>query len=149
MKKKNAKNFKYEGFGFPVILEEVELREIDGQWVPKLDVRNVAEEVIKELPFQKERFSGAQIKFIRNYFEMSLRKFADEVVFESHTAVAKWEKEINRMDINFEIMLRLYIHEKVSVKTKKEEKEFFEDYKELRGMKYLEKKPAPINLAAG
>ncbi|MDD4972707.1 MAG: hypothetical protein PHY93_00070 [Bacteriovorax sp.] len=36
---------------------------------PKIDVRKVVEAVIKELPFQKERLTGDQIKFILTYFE--------------------------------------------------------------------------------
>lgn len=65
---------------------------------------HIATAAIKALISQEQRFTGNQIKFIRNYFSMSLRDFA-KVVHESHTAVNKWEKHGNKitsMDINIE-----------------------------------------------
>jgi DNA-binding transcriptional regulator YiaG len=151
MKIKIVKSYIYEGLGFPIKLKDVEMVMIDGELHPKVDVRKLADQVIKELPFQKERLTGGQVKFIRTYFEMSLREFATKVVNESHTAVAKWEKmneDITNMDLNIEYMLRLYVHEKVSVKSKKEEQLFFEDYKTLREMNFSDKAPAPLLLKA-
>jgi len=145
MKTKNIKKYKYEGFGFPIELRNVTMAQIDGEWHPKIDVRRVANTVIKELPLQKERLTGHQIKFIRAYFEMSLRDFAQEVVNESHTAVAKWEKFGNKpsnMDVNIEMMLRLYIIEKTSVVTKKQQQSFFELYKTLREMELTTEPPS-------
>ena len=144
MKTKILKKYKYDGLGFPVELHNVTMIQLDGEWHPKIDVRAVAKDVITELPFQKERLTGSQVKFIRSYFEMSLRDFASNVVNESHAAVAKWEKVDNKttsMDLNIEIMLRLYVHEKVTIKTKKQKSEFFNQYLALRDMNFSLKIP--------
>jgi len=115
-----------------------------GEWHPKIDARKIAESVIRELPFQVERLTGNQIKFIRTYFEMSLRNFGTKVVNETHSAVAKWEKFGNKstnMDINIEVMLRLYIYEKVAIKNKKQKAQFFDHYLRLREMNFTTKTP--------
>ena len=84
------------------------------------------------------------MKFIRDYFEMSLRIFANEVVHESHTAVAKWEKYLDRptnMDINIEKMLRLYIYEKIAVINKKHQNDFYNNYLKIRTLELNEVAP--------
>ena len=151
MKKKTLKNFTYEGLGFPIKLQNVTMVLVDGKWHPKIDVRKIADNAICDLAFQKERLTGNQVKFIRTYFEMSLRDFAKEVVNESHTAVAKWEKckdKATNMDTNIEFMLRLYVHDRVSINTKKEQHLFYEKYTEIRNMSLTEKTPTPISVKA-
>lgn len=149
MKTKIEKKFIYEGFGFPVELTNVNMVFIDKKWSPKIDIRKIANTVIKELPFQTERLTGNQVKFIRDYFEYSLRDFADEVN-ESHTAVAKWEKHFDKatkMDINIEIRLRLLILEKVAIKTAKDRKNFYMQYKEISNKKFTSNSPSPLKYA--
>ncbi|QIV94028.1 helix-turn-helix transcriptional regulator [Allofrancisella frigidaquae] len=65
----------------------------------------------KKIGESKDRITGNQLKFIRSYFKMSLRQFS-EVVNESHTAIAKWEKsgnEVAKMDLNIEKIIKMYI----------------------------------------
>ena len=134
MKTKKAGKILYEGLGFPIELYNVEMLYIDGDWHPKIDIKKVADDAIKALACQKERLTGNQIKFIRTYFSMSLRDFSN-IVNESHTAISKWEKKGNKvasMDINIEKMLKLYLIEKVCVKTAKQKMAFFDKYLELR-----------------
>ncbi len=147
MKTKIAKTYTYNGLGFPIKLQNVTLLLVDGEWSPKVDVKKVAENTIRELPFQEERLTGYQIKFIRAYFEMSLRDFAKKVVSESHNAVAKWERfgeGPTNMDENIESMLRLYIIDKVSTKTKKQAQEFIKSFRRIREMRFLKKAPKPL-----
>lgn len=147
MKTKIVKKFKYEGLNFPIELHNVTMVMLDGEWHPKIDVRKVAESVMKALPFQKERLTGDQIKFIRTYFEMSLREFAVKVVNESHAAVAKWEKcteKSTSMDVNIEILLRLYVLERVLAKNQKQKNKFFENYMELRQANFIASKPSQV-----
>lgn len=144
MKKKTVKKYTYEGLGFSIELTDVEMLYVDGEWSPKIDVRKVADMVIRLLPFQNERLTGSQIAFVRSYFGMSLRKFATEVVKESHMAVSKWEKFGNKstnMDANVEIMLRLYIYEKLCVNTAKERNNFFNKYQLIKDVELLRKGP--------
>lgn len=119
MKLKTRKKYIYEGLGFPIQLCDVAMVNIQGDWHPKIDIRKIATEAIKKLALQEERLTGNQVKFIRSFFSMTLREFAETVVRESHTAVNKWEKygnEVTNMDINIEKILRLYIYQKVCIK---------------------------------
>ena len=68
---------------------------------------------------------------------MSLRKFAKEVAHESHTAVSKWESfgsKITNMDSNIEVMIRLFMVEKVATKTVKEKNKFYDVYMEIKNL---------------
>ena len=150
MKTKIVPVFLYEGLGFPIELEHVEMVNIEGEWHPKTDVRYIADEVIKKLATQEERLTGNQVKFIRFYFSMPLREFGDKVVHESHAAVNKWEKrgnEITNMNENTEQVLRLYIIEKTQTKTKTDQANFYNNFKRSRVFTNTErKKPRPIHL---
>ena len=118
MKTKIVKNYLYEGLGFPVELEAVEMRYIEDDWYPIIDVKKVANQVIGKLAVQESRLTGNQVKFIRTYYSMPLREFGKVVVHESHTAVSKWEKREDlptNMNINTEHELRLYIVERTYI----------------------------------
>ena len=133
MKKKIVKNYIYDGLGFPVELHNIELVLLEGEFHPRIDIRQVADATIKTLVTQENRLTGNQIKFIRSYFSMSLREFS-KVVNESHAAVKKWEDCHNKktnMDPNIEIMLRLYIYDQVIVKSNSKKIEFYNRYIEL------------------
>lgn len=135
MKTKVIKDYCYEGLGFPVQLKNIECIELDGEWHPKIDVKKVADSAIEALAYQKNKITGNQVRFIRSYFSMPLRKFGEEVVHESHTAVDKWEKskdQVTSMNDNTEYVLRLYLIEKIQSKTKKQKDEFFVKYKQIR-----------------
>ena len=141
MKSKIKKKYIYQGFGFDVELNEVELIFINNEWMPKIDVKKAANLVMAQIPFQHERLNGFQVKFIRDYFGMSLRDFARDVVKVSHMAVSKWEKfktKPTNMDINIECLLRLYILEKTE---KFNEKKFYSMYREIRQREYTFSEP--------
>ena len=136
MTKKMQKKYIYDGFGFPVALHNVEMIKFEGELHPKIDVKKIADAVIKALVFQKTRLTGNQIKFIRTYFSMSLRTFAKKVVNESHTAIKKWEdcgNKATNMDLNIEKVLRLYILDKVIIPERQVSK-FREKYRQLDKM---------------
>lgn len=138
-KSKVIKEFRYEGLGFPIILKNVSMVFFDNAYHPQVNVKEVANTVINSLVSQKSRLTGNQIKFIRSYFDMSLREFA-KVVNESHMAVKKWEDfkdEATNMDRNIEIMLRLYVYDRIVIKTKNDSKgklNFYNQFVDLREM---------------
>lgn len=135
MIKKWVENYCYEGLGFPVELKRVEVVEIDHAWHPIIDVQKVASTVINALAYQKTRFTGNQVKFIRSYFSMPLRQFGLEVVHESHAAVDKWEKNGNKitsMNNNTEYVLRLFIVEQLKSKTQTQQHDFFKKYQRIK-----------------
>ena len=133
MNKKIVKSYIYNGLGFPFELHDVEMVEVDGELHPKVDVRKTADLAIRALVAQKNRLTGNRIKFIRTYFSMSLREFA-EVVNESHMAVKKWEDFKNattNMDRNIEIVLRLQIYDHVAIKNKNDKREKIKFYNQF------------------
>ena len=135
MKTKIETEYTYMGFGFPVELNNVTMIYIEKSWHPKINVEQLSHKIIKKIALQAERLTGAQVKFIRYYFSMSLRQFAKHVVHESHMAVSKWEAALlnkTKMDANIEMMLRLYIIEKTLTRTEKQKSQFFDRYIQLR-----------------
>ncbi|MCH9689157.1 MAG: hypothetical protein K0U10_00705 [Gammaproteobacteria bacterium] len=131
METKSVNNYMYEGLGFPVELETVNMVCINGDWLPTIDVQKVADKVIEKLAVQDARLTGNQVKFIRSYFAMSLREFGEKVVHESHMAVSKWEKKEDmhtKMNANTEHELRLYIIEKKTASSKAAKPKFFDIY---------------------
>ncbi|TIE07564.1 hypothetical protein DIZ66_12300, partial [Legionella pneumophila] len=71
METKIEPNLLYEGLGFPIELETVEMIKFNDEWLPKIDVQYIANEIIKKLAIQEERLTGNQVKFIRSYFSMT------------------------------------------------------------------------------
>lgn len=144
----------YEDLGFPIELENVEMISLNGEWLPKIDVHKIADEAIKRLATQEGRLSGNQVKFIRSYFSMPLRKFGETVVHESHTAVSKWEKkgnDVTNMNENTEQVLRLFIIEKTQTKTKGQQSDFYKNFRKSKAFfdaKDKQSKPVHINLCA-
>ena len=135
MKNKMINDYCYDGLGFPILIDKVEMVDYQGELHPKIDVKKVSDQDIKELAFQKTRLTGNQVKFIRSYFSMPLREFGSKVVHESHTAVSKWEKKedkVTLMNDNTEQVLRLYIIEQVISKTKTKQKLFFEYFQKSK-----------------
>lgn len=150
MKTKIEPTFLYEGLGFPIELGNVEMVRFNDEWLPKIDVQYIANEIIKKLAIQEERLTGNQVKFIRSYFSMTLREFGRTVVHESHTAVSKWEKcgdEITNMNENTEQVLRIYIIEQTQTKTQAEQKNFYSNFKRSKAFVNAKgKKPKPLQL---
>lgn len=150
METKIEPNALYEGLGFPIELGNVEMVRFNDEWLPKIDVQYIANEIIKKLAIQEERLTGNQVKFIRSYFSMTLREFGRSVVHESHTAVSKWEKcgdEITNMNENTEQVLRIYIIEQTQTKTQAEQKNFYLNFKRSKAFVNAKgKKPKPLRL---
>ncbi len=133
---KQEKKYLYTGFGFPVLLEKVELVKVMGCWSPKIDIKGLAAVVIRALTEKSGKLTGSQVRFIRDYFSMSLRTFAEKVVKQSHSAVQKWEKagdQPTSMDENTEDMLRLYILNHLSSENK--EHQLYQLYSKLANMR--------------
>lgn len=154
MKTKTEALFLYEGLGFPIELENVEMIHFNDEWLPKIDVQQIAHEAIKKLAIQEGRLTGNQVRFIRSYFSMPLRKFGATVVHESHTAVSKWEKkgnEITNMNENTEMVLRLFMIEQTQTNTKQQQAEFFRNFQRSKQFFITQcrnAKPIHINLCA-
>jgi len=88
---KIQKSFVDYGFGFPVVLIDVPMIEVQGKWTPHLNYKKYANGVLEALAHKPARLTGNEIKFIRHKFEMTLQEFAKRFGQKSHQAVMKWE----------------------------------------------------------
>lgn len=123
---RTKKNYIYNGFGFPIILETAEFRKVRGQWLLKVDVKKLAELVIKILPEKPTGLTGAEIRFARTYLDLSKRKLAEHLNV-SHTAVNKWEQSDEKkahIDPLTEVALRSFIKLQIN-----DDKDFINFYK--------------------
>jgi hypothetical protein len=91
MERKIADRYLDHSYGFPVLLLNVELVKVRGTWTPVIDYQKFAKNVVDKLCKTSGRFSGNHVRFIRQYFEMTLKDFASTLNV-THPAVMKWEK---------------------------------------------------------
>lgn len=125
---KSKKDYIYNGFGFPIILEKAVFHKVRGEWLLKLDIEKLAEVVINLLPQKPTGLTGSEIRFARTYLELSKRKLA-ELLNISHTAVNKWESTENEkanIDPLSEVALRSFIKLQLN-----EDKDFPNFYREV------------------
>ena len=85
------KKLTYNGFGFPIVLANVPVKMIRGRLEPVINYKELSAAVITALCLKQTPLTGNQVKFIRLFFEMSLRDFA-ALFGLTHQAVMKWEE---------------------------------------------------------
>ena len=88
--KKIQKRFVDKGCGFPVVLENVPMVKVHGDWTPDINYRDLHKAVLLALANKPVRLTGNEIKFVRHYFSLTLVDFG-EYFDVSHPAVIKWE----------------------------------------------------------
>ena len=123
------------GCGFPIVLINVPMIKIRGEWTPDINYNELEKSAILMLCHKPIKLTGNEIRFIRLYFEMTLQAFAKRFGVQ-HPTVVKWEnyKDLStNMSVGTEKDIRLFV------------------IKELKGQKYigalyieLEQKPFDI-----
>lgn len=86
------KNYVFNGLGFPVVLVDAPFRKTS--YGPVLDVnsKRLQELVFEALIRKSARLSGAEVRFVRHYMELTQNTFAD-LLGVARSAVAKWESK--------------------------------------------------------
>ncbi len=108
---KIEKVYQTSALGFPVIIHNVKYRKINDKWCPLIKWNRLMDMAIIALITKPSRLTGGEIKFIRTYFNLSYRAFAEKFEITA-TAVQKWEKKRNRqtdMRLTAERNVRLFI----------------------------------------
>lgn len=132
------------GCGFPVKLINAPMAKIRGEWVLDIDSNKLDEAVLRALIFKTTRLTGAEIHFIRVFFEMTLKDFGEKFDV-THPAVRKWEEaksKATEMKWPIEKDIRLFALTGISKKAK----DFLEAYKELDKKAKSNKTEIKINL---
>jgi DNA-binding transcriptional regulator YiaG len=104
-------NYTDYGFGFPIVIDHVEIAEIGGEKFPLIDYRELETRAIESLPGKPFRLTGGEVRFIRHHFGMTLEVFGKRLGV-SHVAVRKWEQKASKpagMQWATEKNLRLFI----------------------------------------
>ena len=138
---------RFDAFGFPIILHNVPMKKVAGEWF--FDIRmNALQEQVLFLLCQKEgALTGAEVRFIRKYLGMTKTDFA-KITGVTYPAVAKWENQANKctkMSPAIEIIIRLFAIEKLFPTGK----EFIQQYRKLMSRQiegYASQKILPIEL---
>lgn len=90
MKTKSNSTYTDFGFGFPIIIDNVEIQRIDGEEFPLVNYKELERKAIAAMPAKPSRLTGNEVRFIRHHFRMTLEQFGKRLEV-SHVAVKKWE----------------------------------------------------------
>lgn len=126
MDEKIVETYVYQDLGFPVRLVNVPMKKVFGEWFLNINLSTLQKCVLHELVHKATPLTGAEIRFIRKYFEMTTSEFGS-VFGATHAAVLKWEKEESRMNTATEFCVRLYVSDRLLTK----DKEFRRLYHEI------------------
>jgi DNA-binding transcriptional regulator YiaG len=108
MKNKKTSTFVYEGLGIPVKLINVPMKKMLGEWFIDINMETLQRVVLEALIHKSFSLTGAELRYIRNYMEMSCADFG-KIFDVSHVAVVKWENEKNGVSPALELYIRLYM----------------------------------------
>ena len=96
------KNYKLDGFGFPVILAEVELIAKGDDYFPLIDSRKVQDLVFDALRQSHCQLMGSQLSFVRKYMDMTQHDLAKALGLAGHTTISQWESAKSRVPKGFD-----------------------------------------------
>lgn len=117
MKEIKKDTFIWEGLGFPIRLINVPMRKVFGEWILDINLEHFQKVVLLTLARKPTSLSGAELRFIIDYLNMSIREFAHTFGV-THAAVLKWENEKSKMNPSTEVCVRLYILDHLKVADK-------------------------------
>jgi len=90
-KRKIQKSFVDYGCGFPVRLVNAPMVFVRGVWTLDIDYNKLHTNILRAMTRKPVPLTGNEIKFIRHYFELTLKEFGENFGV-THVAVMKWEK---------------------------------------------------------
>ena len=120
MKKKIAAQFEYDGLGFPIMLLNVPLIEVRGIQVADIDYNLLQRNVLLALCQKPVPLTGNEVRFIRQYLQMTYIEFANRFGM-THATVIHWEKSKNlfaKIIPTTELCIRLCILDALKAKDK-------------------------------
>lgn len=144
MNQKIQKRYIDNSLGFPVVLLNAPMIKVRNQWALNVNYNDYQEIVLSILAFKPARLTGSEVRFIRKYFQMTIRKFAGRFSIK-HPAVVKWEKKEDKstkMAWTTEKDIRLFILDELRRKAT----ELHRLYKSLKEEAKEPKYPLKINL---
>ncbi len=102
----------WEGLGFPLLLVGFSTKKIAGEELPDINMKNIQEKAFRLLLTKNGRITGNELKFIRNYLQLTQKEFSRAINAADRSSVSQWEQKKDAstgMDLNTEIMIRLFM----------------------------------------
>jgi DNA-binding transcriptional regulator YiaG len=93
---KLQKQYIFTGFGFDVILHNVEIKESHGETYPDINLNEVKILTAKELVKSREKLTGKKIKFLRTFLKLSYINLS-EIVDVPASTLRSWEEKGNEV----------------------------------------------------
>jgi hypothetical protein len=118
METKIQKIYTDSSLGFPVIILNALLVKTRGVWALNINYNRYQDMALILLANKMSRLTGSEVQFIRKYFQMTYREFAERFAVK-HPAVIKWGKKEDRcteMAWTTEKDIRLFIIDHLSKK---------------------------------
>lgn len=114
-KYKIQKKFIYEGLGFPIILRNVPMIHVRGDWTLNINMNTLTKLILFKLIDSPEDLTGNQIRFIRLWLQLTQTAFGN-LLGVTHPAVVRWEKfgnEPAKMGLAIQKCLKLIVLDKL------------------------------------
>jgi len=105
----NRNSVEYKALGFPIIILNPSYIEFEGEKVLDISPKRIMDAAFEAVIQKPSRLSGAEIKFLRGYMELSQEAFG-RLVNVDHSTVAKWELKkltFTGMDVPTEALIRM------------------------------------------
>lgn len=144
MQTKIQKKFIDYSLGFPIIILNAPMVKARGAWALNVNYNKYQEAVLSLLTYKPAKLTGNEVQFIRKYFQMTIRAFAERFSIK-HSAVIKWEKKednATKMAWTTEKDIRLFIMDEL----KKRATELQKLYRNLKEEVEEKNKPLKIDM---
>lgn len=92
---KIIRQYKTTLIGFPIVIYNVKMKKIMGEWCPMINWNALEISALSALIRKRTHLTGNQVRFIRLHFGLTLEKFGKEFGV-SPQAVKKWESSENQ-----------------------------------------------------
>ncbi len=87
-------NVRYMGFGFPVFLLGVDTVEVgDGSSYLDIPHQKLAKSLFLAVLLKQTLLTGAELKFLRKYLDLTQEEFAKLIGAKGHSNIAGWENK--------------------------------------------------------
>jgi len=139
MERETRKEYRYEGLGFPVIIEDASMVKLRGRWVLDMDLNHLQDTLFRAMSKKRVRLTGNEIRFIRHHARMTLKAFAERFGV-THAAVIKWEKtgaQPTNMQWSTEKDIRLFVLEHSDAPSREFKKAYIELKSQLGSQRRL------------
>ena len=111
----------FTGFGFNVLLHNIEIKSIHGEEYPEINLNEVKLLTAKQLLVSRERLTGEKLKFLRTFMKVSLSSLG-EIISAPASTIRSWEEkneESTGMSVPQERQFRIYAIEHLLDQEKK------------------------------